>query len=414
MKQKLTAGEQNLYLFQNLIPENEKFYIWAYDRDFSCLGTSCPTQEQEVLEYFFDLFGGKDKISALTEEEMKNPLIIGSPVGMQWAAVFHQHRADHPLLLLGPIFYSRQDENAMRNAIYQTGAKTKKGRYIASFLELSGKLPVISYAIFARYVVMVHNIINEDQISVSDLQAAAYSGETPHSSPADQRNRTEVYYSERALLSMVRNGDLSFQEVFQKSSSLSSGVNVSGKDPLRQAKTSIIVFTSLVCRAAMEGGLSPEIAYSLGDSYIQSVEDCRDSAELTTLTNAMYQDFIYRVHQLRTNPALSHPIRKCCDFIELNLNRRIRIKDLADLVGYSEYYLSEKFKTETGMSINTYIRFAKIEKAKVLLEATDFSINEIADRLAFNTPNYFIQSFRDTTGSTPARYRAEKRRQSEA
>ena len=43
-------------------------------------------------------------------------------------------------------------------------------------------------------------------------------------------------------------------------------------DVLRQSKTSIIVFTSLVCRAAIEGGLSPEEAYSLGDSYIQTAE----------------------------------------------------------------------------------------------------------------------------------------------
>jgi phosphomannomutase len=48
-------------------------------------------------------------------------------------------------------------------------------------------------------------------------------------------------------------------------------------------KTSIVVFTTLVSRAAMEGGLSPEVAYALGDSYLQSAEDCRDSGELAAL-----------------------------------------------------------------------------------------------------------------------------------
>ena len=41
----------------------------------------------------------------------------------------------------------------------------------------------------------------------------------------------------------------------------------------------------------------------------------------------------------------------------------------------------------------------------MLLESSDLSVREIADRLAFNTVNYFIQSFRDTTGYTPAQYR---------
>ena len=41
----------------------------------------------------------------------------------------------------------------------------------------------------------------------------------------------------------------------------------------------------------------------------------------------------------------------------------------------------------------------------MLLESTELSIKEIADQLAFNTVNYFIQCFRDTVGYTPAQYR---------
>ena len=207
------------------------------------------------------------------------------------------------------------------------------------------------------------------------------------------------------MLQMVRNGDINYHNALQNSSMLSPGVPVQGQDPLRQAKTSIVVFTSLVCRAAMEGGLSPEIAYALGDSCIQSAEACRDSGELSALAHAMYHDFIFRVHHLRTNPNYSHAIQKCCDYIELSLDRKIRTSDLASLVGYTEYYLTEKFKKETGISVSNYIRFAKIERAKVLLESTDLSVNEIADRLAFHTVNYFIQRFKETTGFTPAQYR---------
>ena len=108
---------------------------------------------------------------------------------------------------------------------------------------------------------------------------------------------------------------------------------------------------------------------------------------------------------MRTNPDYSHAIQKCCDYIELSLDRKIRTADLAALVGYTEYYLTEKFKKETGQSVSSYIRFVKVERAKILLETTDLSIKEIADQLAFNTVNYFIQSFREVTGYTPAQYR---------
>jgi AraC-like DNA-binding protein len=160
----------------------------------------------------------------------------------------------------------------------------------------------------------------------------------------------------------------------------------------------------------MEGGLSPEIAYPLGDSYIQTTEDCRDSGELSALANAMYHDFIYRVHYARANPNYSHAIQKCCDYIELSLDRRIRTTDLAALVGYTEYYLTEKFKKETGKPITAYIRDAKIERAKILLQTTELSVADISEALAFNTPNYFIQSFRNVTGTTPAQFRNSNRK----
>ena len=139
------------------------------------------------------------------------------------------------------------------------------------------------------------------------------------------------------------------------------------------------------------------------------MEDCRDSGELAALATAMYHDFIYRVHHLRSNPGYSHAIQKCCDYIELSLDRKIRVSDLAALVGYTEYYLTEKFKKETGVPVSQYIRFAKVERAKVLLESTDMSVREIAERLAFNTVNYFIQSFKAITGCSPAKYRKQHR-----
>ena len=41
------------------------------------------------------------------------------------------------------------------------------------------------------------------------------------------------------------------------------------------------------------------------------------------------------------------------------------------------------------------------------MESTELSVREIAEKLAFNTVNYFIQSFRETTGYTPAQYRGK-------
>ncbi|MBQ9326531.1 MAG: helix-turn-helix transcriptional regulator [Clostridia bacterium] len=79
-------------------------------------------------------------------------------------------------------------------------------------------------------------------------------------------------------------------------------------------------------------------------------------------------------------------------------------------MGYTDYYLTEKFRKETGRSISTYIRDVKMAQARVLLDTTDLSVAEIADRLAFNTPNYFIQSFRSVMGYPPDTGNADRRK----
>ena len=66
------------------------------------------------------------------------------------------------------------------------------------------------------------------------------------------------------------------------------------------------------------------------------------------------------------------------------------------------------------MSVAGYIREKKVQRAKVLLESTKLEVREIAEELAFNTPNYFIQSFREITGMSPAQYRKSRRKEQEA
>ena len=406
MDQSMTRGEQNLLLLQSLIPGSEKFYVWCYNHRGDFVATSCPESERDTLEQAFHILGGMEKLRKYAQDAAyTRPQIVGSPIGMQWALSYESERNRSLIFVIGPVFYTAPTERQLRIALRPYMHSFENAAWAAKLIRLLPELPVLSYAIFTRYTMMVHNTLTGQQLGLEALETASSRLEQDYSVSSGQRDRDKVYLSERAMLQMVRNGDIHYHSVLQGSVRLSPGVPIQGQDPLRQIKTSIVVFTTLVSRAAMEGGLSPEVAYALGDSYIQSAEDCRDSGELSALAHAMYHDFIYRVHHLRVNPNYSHAIQKCCDYIELSLDRKIRTADLAALVGYTEYYLTEKFKKETGQSLRSYIRYAKVEHAKVLLESTDLSVRDLADRLAFHTVNYFIQCFRDTTGYTPAQYR---------
>jgi AraC-like DNA-binding protein len=410
MDQRMTRGEQNLLLLESIISGSEKLYVWCYYADGELVASSCPKEDEALLDRSFRMLGASDKMLEYTgNTKQKGPFLVGSPIGMQWAVTFETERKRSLIFVVGPVFYAAPSERQLRASLRSFTDSMEEARWSSELIAALPRLPVMPYAVFARYAVMVHNTLTGEQLGPEALGSPSPESGF-HVSTAGARDREKVYMAERAMLQMVRNGDINYHAVIQRSVNLSPGVPVQGADPLRQMKTSIVVFTTLVSRAAMEGGLSPEVAYALGDSYLQSAEDCRDSGELAALANAMYHDFIYRVHHLRSNPGYSHAIQKCCDYIELSLDRKIRVADLAALVGYTEYYLTEKFKKETGVPVSTYIRFAKVERAKVLLEATNLSVREIAERLAFNTVNYFIQSFRETAGCTPAQYRKKKRK----
>ena len=45
------------------------------------------------------------------------------------------------------------------------------------------------------------------------------------------------------------------------------------------------------------------------------------------------------------------PVRACTEYVETNVLNRIRVKDIADEIGYTENYISSVFKAEMGMSL---------------------------------------------------------------
>lgn len=402
----ITQAEQNLSLLKSLIPMGDSFHIWCYDNKGKLLGSSCHGVIRETLHHAFEALGAYDKmLEYAAAPDHDAPRILGSSIGVQWAVTLEKERKNDVVFVLGPVVNMPIDGACMRSALNSSRPAMADAGWIEPFCTLASALPVMSYAVFGRYVMLIHNVLTGDQMGIEALNRDTKIQEKEPAFEINQRNRVDIYHSEKALLDVVRRGDINYAHVLNRSSSLSPGVPVHGRDPLRQMKTSIVVFTTLVTRAAMEGGLSPEIAYPLGDSYIQAAEDCRDSGELNSLSHAMYHDFIYRVHQLHASPHCSHAIQKCCDYIELSLDRKIRARDLATLVGYTEYYLTEKFKHETGLSVSDYVRNAKIKRARMLLQYTDLSITEIADRLAFNSANYLIRVFKEREGCTPAAFR---------
>ncbi len=393
--------EQNLTLFRELMLCDGGIYSWTYDKDGTLLSSNCP--EEAVLTVAFDVFGCLSKM--LDASRRDTPVFLNSDSGLVWGAAFEKEEGVlcrcH---VIGPVFYSSVSADVIYHGFVSRDFSGYSAAWIQTLKEALLRVPTSQYTVFSRYLKMLHYCVTGQRIEISDVFIQDIQA-LPSSKQQRLKDRHRVYKSEKAMLEMVKLGDLNYRDALNTSMMISDGVGVHTRNPVRDASVSAVVFSSIVCRAAIEGGLSPEEAYSVGDAYIQSALDAKTVDAISTICMSMYDDFIRRVHRIRENPKYSEPVQRCCNYIEMNIDRNIRAQDLAELVGYTPGYITKRFHKETGFGISDYVKLAKIERAKILLSTTDQSIQEISDQLGFTTRNYFTRSFRDVTGMTPKEFR---------
>lgn len=394
-----------LALFSDQIQCGVEIFTWHYDAEMRLLETNCPDDKKEYLDATLYSFGGKDAIRE-NAKASDYPQVISIPIGMMWCAAIDHSRPEAPdIYLIGPVWSTE----ASVTGVFRPMEEIHRSRgadmeWMMAIAMAHRELPVVMPQLMYQYALMLHCVVTGEKLALSDLVYEQAHGVTE---PAEQstNDRVRIWQAEQELLRMVRDGDMGYAKAFNRATTLSKGVNVEGADALRQAKISVIVFISICTRAAIEGGLSPEEAYTLGEQYIQSVESSRNITDVGKYSYGMYADFVERVHNKHVDPTVSRHIRAVCDYIEIHADEPFTNEDLARRAGYAEPYLRRKFAQEMHISLPDYIRKVRIERAKNLLKDPALSIQEIADTLQFCSRGHFSDSFAKVVGETPAKFR---------
>lgn len=92
--------------------------------------------------------------------------------------------------------------------------------------------------------------------------------------------------------------------------------------------------------------------------------------------------------------------------MEIHLEKRPNLDEVARISGYSKWHLQRKFKRITGIQLATYIRSRILTRAAVALRITRRSIIDISDELGFDSQQTFTRMFKQRFGTTPNRYRS--------
>jgi len=183
------------------------------------------------------------------------------------------------------------------------------------------------------------------------------------------------------------------------------GQGLLSKNKLRNMRYHFIIGTAFITRFCIEGGMDKEEAYTLSDVYIRRMDELDDGADLEALHNKMVFTFAERMRKIRKGKAYSLYVRKAIDYLFNNLNKNVRVRDLAEHLGLSEKYTATLFKKETGHTVLEYLEEKRMEQACNLLAYSDYSYADIADTLSYCSQSYFTKVFKKNFGITPMEYR---------
>lgn len=177
-------------------------------------------------------------------------------------------------------------------------------------------------------------------------------------------------------------------------------------DPLRNAKNIAIGVITLSSRSAIEGGLSPELSFSMADGFIQNIEDNVDTPE--EVNDALHKaqtDFAQAVKALGTKGQYNPIVRHAKNYISQHMHDKISVADMAKHIGINADYLSALFSKTEKKTITRYILDERLMMCENMLKYSDYTIQEISAYFAFASQSHFTKLFREAHGMTPSVYR---------
>lgn len=219
------------------------------------------------------------------------------------------------------------------------------------------------------------------------------------------------YQEEQTLFNQIRSGDL---EALEAAHSLGSAgdLNRLGKmsdSPLKQLEYACCSFVTLATRAAVEGGLDADTAYSMSDLYLQRLAKCSSGNQILLLLEEAKFGFAKAVHDLHRERSRISFLEQAKTYIMAHLNKDFSLASMAKEIGINASYLSRKFKEYENIGIVEYTRRKRIQAARNMLKYSDLSISAIAQYLCFHSQSYFGSIFKEYTGMSPRQYREQEK-----
>lgn len=146
-----------------------------------------------------------------------------------------------------------------------------------------------------------------------------------------------------------------------------------------------------------------------------SIDDRKKYADITRTTLFELKMFLNKSFcelfsdkiekRMTRNRILTETVKRiCCE--ELS-NPNLSLKFLAGKMNLNSEYLGRIFKEADEVSVTAYIKKLRMDRAKVLLEETNWPHSKICEKIGMDNTAYFYTLFKNQFGVTPGDYRKQ-------
>ncbi len=181
-------------------------------------------------------------------------------------------------------------------------------------------------------------------------------------------------------------------------------------DPVRNAKNYGIIMNTLLRKAAENGGVHPIYIDRTSSLLAHRIESLSTTGQFLDLMKDIFRSYcrLVRKHSTKNYSPL---VQKTILVISSDLSADLSLATLAAGQKVSGGYLSTVFRKETGKTLSSYVRSARIHHAAHLLATTHLQIQTVALHCGIMDVQYFSKIFHKEMGKTPKEYRAAMRQQ---
>ena len=147
------------------------------------------------------------------------------------------------------------------------------------------------------------------------------------------------------------------------------------------------------------------------DNQTERISEFQDHCDLCYSAEVLFEllasllEALIQEQRLRHEEESRRPIRNAKLYIMNHFTEPITLEAVAASAGFSSSYFSSLFKKETGKSFSEYLTELRVDRAKELLKNTKTNIRDICELVGYSDQKHFNATFRKYTGLKPGEYR---------